>query len=230
MNIKISVRKISKILLSIVLFLTVASLSGQLIKYSLGYDNFLGFIPLFHVDKEANIPTWYSSVSLFLCSGLLAIIALAKHREINHYAKHWIGLSLIFLFLSIDEAASIHELTILPLRTALNTSGIFYFAWVIPGAVLVLIFLLSYFKFFLDLHPLIKQLFIVSISLYLGGALGMELVGGWYREIHGPENLIYANITAIEELLEMSGILVFIYTLILYLEMNIKQINIFFDG
>ena len=42
------------------------------------------------------------------------------------YAKHWHGLAFVFIFLGVDEMASIHELLTNPLREAFNTSGILY--------------------------------------------------------------------------------------------------------
>ena len=44
---------------------------------------------------------------------------------------------MIFVALSLDEAASIHERALVPLRRALSPTGVLTFAWVIPGALFV---------------------------------------------------------------------------------------------
>ena len=47
-----------------------------------------------------------------------------------------------------------------------------------------------------------------------GGAIGVELIGGRYLELHGVENLTYAMITTVEESLEMAGVIIFIWALL----------------
>ena len=159
----------------------------------------------------------------------IAIIAITKHKQGDRYAFQWKCLSLIFLYLSVNEAAGIHELAIDPLRQALNLGGIFYFAWVIPGAILVSIFVLAYLKFLMSLPAKTRNLFIVAGVIYVGGALGIELVGGAYAYAQGITDLAYSIIVTIEEALEMIGILVFIYALLDYIETYIKSLLIQMD-
>ncbi|MDV2991298.1 MAG: hypothetical protein N4J56_000952 [Chroococcidiopsis sp. SAG 2025] len=86
-------------------------------------------------------------------------------------------LSVIFLFLAIDEFASLHEKLIEPIHSKLNTSG-FYFAWVIPGAAFTFVCLLIFTRFLGHLPTQTRRLFLLAGSLYVGGTLGMEMIGG----------------------------------------------------
>jgi hypothetical protein len=43
-----------------------------LIQYGLGYDRALGFVPLFDMDSEANIPTFAATLLLLL--GAVALL------------------------------------------------------------------------------------------------------------------------------------------------------------
>ena len=227
--INFSAKRIIRFLCFVVLGLSLANLAGLISEFFLGYANLKGLVPLFDVDKEGNIPSTYSSFALLFCCILLAIIAIIKHKQGDRYAFQWKCLSLIFLYLSVDEAASIHELAIDPLRQALNLGGIFYFAWVIPGAILVGIFVLAYLKFLMSLPAKTRNLFIIAGLTFVGGALGIELVGGAYADAYEQTKLAYSIITTIEEGLEMLGILVFIYALLDYIETFIKSVLIQMD-
>lgn len=59
--------------------------------------------------------------------------------------------------------------------------------------------------------------------MYLGGTLGIELVGGYYGNFYSQENMTYALISTIEEGLEMLGIAVFIYALLSYMSLYFKD-------
>lgn len=221
MEVIINSKKIIKILIILVIILTVASITGQFYKYFGGHDRYL--VTLFDLDKEWNLPTWYSSVSLLFCAFLLAIISLAKKQENAPFTFHWTFLAVVFLLLSLDEAVQLHEQTITPLRVLLNAKGIFYFTWVIPAFAIVCFLGLAYLKFFFSLSKEMRVLFFVSGALYVGGALGMELVGGYYTELHGQNNLGYALLTNLEEVLEMIGVLVFIYALMSFINIELKN-------
>lgn len=185
-----------------------------------GYDQALGFVPGFHLDKEANIPTFFSSLILLIASFLFGVIAFYKRKHQETYVIHWVFLSFVFLYMSLDEAASFHEHLILPLRNNLNLSGLFYYSWVIAGGFFLLAFTAYYLKFFFALPKTYKQGFFLAGFLYVLGALGMELIGGYYAEQHGLENVTYALITTVEETLELIGVLILIKYLLLYLQTN----------
>ena len=95
--------KLTAIILSIiVLLLTLAHIAGQFSTYYLGYDNIFGLIPMFNLNSEQNIPAFFSTLLLLFSSILLAMIASAVKKSRAAYFYHWLGLSLIFLFLSME--------------------------------------------------------------------------------------------------------------------------------
>lgn len=228
MELKIYPGKVFKILLVLIIFLVLGNTAGLLSTYLFGHSNIYGLVPLFRLDIEANIPTWYSSTTLFICSILLATIAFSKKIEDDRYRLHWSILSIIFLCLSIDEAAGIHELTMRPLGVLFNPSGIFQFSWVLIGIPFVFIFVIAYMKFFINLPKKTRALFAISGVLFVSGALGMELISGWYYSMVGKTNLIYGVMTTFEEVLEMLGIAVFIYSLLTYIRSYVKEVVISF--
>jgi hypothetical protein len=190
------------------------------------------FAKSFNIDAEGNIPAIYSFLALLFSSLLLGVIAHAKNLESCRYKYHWKILSFIFLYLSIDEAIELHEQLIGPTRKLLNATGVLYFTWVVPMGFLVAIFLLSYSKFLFHLPVPTRKLFVAGCALYLGGAIGMEMPGGYLASTTGMQSVPYLIVMTIEESLEMLGIVVFIHALMSYIKIYLGGVsgNIYIEG
>jgi hypothetical protein len=227
----ISPRTFCQILVIAVLCLTLAGSALQFFKYILGHDYVLGLLPLFDLGADISIPSWYASATLLLCSILLAIIFHVKRRDKDQFSLHWGVLSLIFLYLSVDEAARIHE-TIgdtLRLKFTGTTHGLVHFTWVIYGAAFVLVVGASYIKFLAHLPVKVRRLFIFAGFIYVGGALGMDMVNGRYADLYGSQNFTYEMMTVAEECLEMTGIVIFIYALMSYMVSQVRAVTVRID-
>jgi hypothetical protein len=214
------------LLLAAVLTIVCLSLLGQVSKYFLGHDNLKGFVPTFYVDYESNVPTWYSAFQLALAAGLLAMVAAVKTARHAPFRRHWAALSLIFFLLSIDEVAMIHEYPIDPLRRALGAGGLLYYTWVIPGAAFVALVGLGFCRFLRHLPERTRNGFLLAGAVFVGGAIGVEMLSGLQADLYGEENFIYAMIITVEELLEMIGIVLFIHTLWEYLSTEVDEVHL----
>src|SRR5688572_27691230 len=64
---------------------------------------------LFNLDDEANIPSWFSSVQLFSIGAVLLLATASPLRNRDHVRGLLAVLGAGFIFLSMDEAAVIHE-------------------------------------------------------------------------------------------------------------------------
>ncbi len=181
-------------------------------------DNLLiSFLDLCSVNAEETIPTWYATMLLFVSAVLLAVITAVKHQAHDTHTRYWAGLSLIFLYLSLDEGAVIHELFSDPLQAAYNTSGYLSFPWLIAFVPLLLIFALLYLRFLFHLPPRIRNLFILAGLTFVGGAVVVEAVSANRWSIDGGVTFPYLAIATVEELLEMWGVTLFIYALLSYM-------------
>jgi len=228
-KILLSPRRITGFLAAVVAFLTLASLATQYSTYFLGYRWVFGMVPKFYFGKEGNVPSWYQSVTLLLAAALLALIALSKRQHHDRFASHWKWLALIFLCLSLDEAASFHELSIQPIREALHLSGFLYWAWIIPGIAFALVVFLLYLRFLAHLPPRTRWQFLIAGAIYIAGAVGVESLEGRYAELHGYENWPYSVLVHFEEFGEMFGILLFLYALLSYLETHVGPLELSFS-
>lgn len=213
MTITLQPRQIFRNNLYLLLLLLAANLLGIFSKLYLDRDQVFGLIPLFDFNTEKNVPTLYSSIALLAASGLLAFVA-SKYRKINTSYIPWLGLSLIFLFLSIDEMASIHESAGRAIKRQFATSGALFYAWVIPYGIALVVFAAAYGKFIFNLPTASRNLFLASGIIYVSGAMGFEMLGGLQFQISGTRNVIYALLYTCEELLEMLGVALFIYAIL----------------
>jgi len=218
------------VLAAAAVFLVIASSAGQFSTYVLGHGYVFGLVNLFSLDREGNVPTWFSAFLLLSCAALLTIITLVRREESDRWWTYWCGLAVIFLYLSMDEAASIHELTITPVRDLLDVGGIFHWAWVIPGMIFVAAIGLTYFKFVLSLPRRTRSHFVVAAAVFLGGALGVEMAGAAWFEEFGRRNLGYVTFWTVEETLEMAGLIIFLYALLRYIETEIGRLRIIFQA
>ncbi|MDB4584216.1 hypothetical protein N9164_13775 [Draconibacterium sp.] len=166
------------------------------------------FRNLFDMNKEQNLPTWYSTIQLFVV-GTFFLLAAASFREKLTTAAGMLSImGLIFLVLSLDESVGIHEklgeLTDVFLsggdraNTVFVHTGIWMFVMAIPFllALLYLVFLMS--RYIKDRQ--FVRLSLIGIVVFLGSAGGLEIIGNFL-----PDELIPFQVAA-EETGEMVGV------------------------
>jgi len=221
----LSPRSVAKILTIIAAILTGLSVAVAISTY--GFDFFEEWMRMLDLDREMNIPTWFSAFMLMGCAVLLRIIATEQKERSNRYFRQWKLLSSLFWFFAIDEVFSLHEIFIIPeIAEALKLPLFLHSMWVIPGTIFVLWFIKYFWKFVMHLPARSRFHFCLAITIYLAGALGMEMVGSFYGEWKTQRDLVYAMMTNVEEAMEMGGIIIFIYGLLLYLRQLSPNIDI----
>lgn len=230
-HLAINSNTIIKVLSIITCVLILISIGGQWWKFTYGDHHVKALIQFFNLDHERNIPTFFSVFLLFFVAVLLSFIAKFNYAHMQPHTSKWVILACGFVFMAFDEAFQIHERFIWPFRALLgeNNLGIFYFAWVIPGIFLILILALYFFKFLIDLPKTARIRFLIAATLYISGAIGFEFIGGYHVEKYGEDNLTYSIITTIEESLELSGLVFFIWALLKYCEQHYKSVLFVFE-
>ena len=213
--VSISVSGVVHFLSACIVFLLGASILSTVL-HSLGVRP--NAHALLYVDAEANLPTYYSALQLLAAGVLLGAIALVERRKEGQFGLQWLVLSLGFILMSVDETCSLHEKLIQPVRSLLGARelGVFYFAWIIPALIFVGFAGVYFWKFLWHLPPTSRRDFVVAAALFLGGAIGLEMLGGQADEAHGRQGT-YLLWTHLEEGLEMFGILYFIRALLHHL-------------
>lgn len=206
--------KVCRILIVVSLFLLLAHMAGVFFKFVLGKYYIFGLVPLFDFDMEKNVPTLFSVCLLMLNSALFAVVwdAGRDRREGN---RTWLFLCAVFLFLAIDELSSVHEHLSVAISQRYDATGIFHFVWVIPYGIAVLVLGFAVLPTIWRLSKPIRSWFFLSAAVYVGGALGLEMVGGKFFEISQKTLLLtYVLITTVEESMEIAGLIILVYALL----------------
>jgi hypothetical protein len=174
------------------------------------------FFQEFSLDKEANVPSWFSSALLLTAAALLAFVALDALARKAPWGRHWAGLSVVYVVLSLDETAEIHERIGSWLRAHLKLHGPLHYAGVIPALALALFVGITYVRFLRALPRGTLLGILASAAIYITGAAGVEAASGWWAEGHGSRSTALLLVSTVEENLEMVGTLLFILVVLAY--------------
>lgn len=218
-------KRVTKWLVTCITGLAVAHVGAMLVYYGLEpevpnrlADLYARSICLFDLSEESNLPTFYATSTLLVCSALLLLIARLTPPASENRPLHWSGLSAIFAFLAADEFTQLHETLTVPFRVTLQTEGLLYYAWILPYGVALAALALIYSGFLKRLPPGTRNRFVLAGVVFVTGAVGFEALGGREDAANGWDTLAYLAYSTLEELLEMIGVAIFLVALVQYLE------------
>lgn len=221
LSLRLNPRAIATALAVIAVLLALQSLFAEFLLSTVLHFDFdkapAALLDVLSVNVEESIPTWFSTINLFVAACLLAWIALLKHTSGEPFRAHWAGLALIFLYLSADEGAAIHETASGPMKDAFDTSGFLEFGWLLVGIPVVIVFALVYIRFWLRLPEPTRRLFAIAGALYIGGAVIIESISANFYSQDEGASFRYLAVATVEELCEMLGVVVLLYALLDYL-------------
>jgi hypothetical protein len=162
------------------------------------------------LDREGNVPTWWSSFQV----GLLALLCFhLSRRDRGRRGGRpvaWLLCGAALLYVSVDEVAQLHEqLNAVFHDLAGRSDGIFRFGWVFLALPVVAVFVVVMFPLLLSLPRPVAAELLAGGAVFLLGAVALEVVGsallsaGWSRTSF-PFVLEYHA----EEFFEMTGVAV----------------------
>lgn len=198
----------------IAVVLTIISVVLRIAHATWGVDPSGDVLELFDLDKEANVPTWFSGLLLAMAAALAAVTWRFEPSPFRR--RYWLVLAAVFTLFSLDEVAGLHE-GLNRLQGVLDTSGPLFFAWVIPATIAVVAFGLWMLPFLGDLDRRLSIPLVVAGGIYVGGALLLEFVEGALFVPGEEETLTYEMVANTQEFFEMVGVALFIGALFLYL-------------
>jgi hypothetical protein len=213
----ITVNKFRRVLIGSLLFFAFAHFVSVMLEFNNASSNVRFWTRLFDLDQEYNITSMYNWFLLALSGAFSAVLFMRKR------SLWWAGLSLLFIYLSLDEALLIHEQLAEPLRRglALTNASPFYHAWVIPAIIVALllgIYLVIAAKrtqaVNFETNRIIYYVFLLAV-----GSIIIEIVGTRTY----PNIVFYRFVTVlVEEMYEMSFSSYILYHIVLYLRPSIK--------
>jgi len=224
-TINIRTRFIVKSLAYFAIGLLLAGVISHSLKYD--FDRLPALYRWLNTDGEKNFPAAFSSGLLSICSVLTLLIAVHKSLIKDRFTLYWGGLSLLFAALAADEWLSFHEQMSDVIRPLLPVSGIFHFAWILAGMAFLAVVGLIYWRFLINLPPRYRRWFVLSAVVFVTGAIGMEMLGGYYADTHQQWNRnIWLGLTTVEEGLEMFGVIIFIRALLSYIQDFVGEVTL----
>lgn len=180
---------------------------------------------IFDLDSENNVPTWYAALLWAIAAGLALVSARREFSPLAVVRWSWTLLGGVFLLLSIDEAASLHERWLdLAGDAVQDMTGVadsFYYNWVALAAVLAASVAALLVPFLLRIRRDVAVCLILGGALFLMGSLGFETVSsaihrGWISSIH-QTGLTWPRLIILEELFETFGAIVAIHAMLRWL-------------
>lgn len=185
-------------------------------RFGLGRDYLWGVVPFLDTNVEQSWGTWVSSLLHLTCGLAAAGCALVARHQGERWQRNWWLLAAVFALLSMEEVASFHNAVMIPLREALGASGILYYAWILPAAVLGVAFLLLQLRFLRSLGRIGRDL-VLAGAVFVAGAIGLEMIEGVLATDAAQQTLPYALTTTAEEMLEFAGVMWAACVLVSYL-------------
>jgi hypothetical protein len=211
-------RAVLRLTLRVLGLLMLGHLAVEAIRLRTGPGHqILGFSRFFDMGSEANVPTYWSALLLLAAGGLLLLAADHARRSGAGFVAHWRFLGAGFLFMSLDEAAQVHERIIARVWGELfgRGEGITYYVWCLPVIPVVLLVGIAYLRFLRHLPRRTGALVVASAALFLGGALGFEMIESVLVSSGRAAWLGLSQL--VEESLEMAGVSLFLYAVTGYL-------------
>ncbi len=196
-----------------------------------GHYNLLGFLRLLDVGREQSIPTYVSVINLLLASILIFIIYSHEKANKQNGAGYWLFLSILFLYLSIDESAGIHEnfehVYEYLVREELISPILDTHKWLPFGVFFVFAVSIVLLPFVSKLPTDTRRYFLIAGCVFVTGAVGFEYLGAVMLEtgiVESSQDMAYLIRRLFEEGFEMYGIAIF--NCALYREILRRKISV----
>jgi hypothetical protein len=210
----------------------LAGLAIELGSHFSGHTHMKGLVPLLRLDAERNVPTFYSG-ALLLAASLASLLALNVARQAGDRPRaEWGILAAGFLFMAYDEVMRVHEHLHRPAVALVgeDVSPWLHNTWIVAGALIAALVGAVMLRFLASLWPPFRNRLLLAGGLFLGGALGVEAIGGAVRATAGDATLLYALVSVVEETLEMAGITFYVWVVLSHVAMRAQPVRLTFGG
>ena len=179
----------------------------------------------FNLDKERNIPTWFTGGLPFLF-GCSAVVAFYSEQRINSQGKAvfrlpilWLGVGLAGMLMSLDEITILHENIFWretrQTTTELSDAFVYVTQWQVlfaPAILLMLGYFVVFFSNRFSSSPTARRAAFAAIGFWVI-ALLLEGVRGTFKELGAGW---YSNKVIVEEVFEVVGAILLLASVVFY--------------
>ncbi len=209
---RISIRRVTVTLAVVSGMFTILGLVTQIMFP--GPSDQYTWIHMFDLDGEATAPAWFQTEMLFVCAVLLWLIGSSRGPR-DGRARYWKFLAAVFVYLSADEDATLHETLGVWISKHVGHAMDVY-AWLIPGIAFVIYMAIVSWKHLRTLPPAIRNGMLLAAVVYVLGAAGFDVIESQLDKLWGT--LRFSMLTVVEETFEMAGLVIFIHVLLSYVK------------
>jgi hypothetical protein len=186
----------AKGLLFVLLGFEVLLVFGYILTHIIAPGPGWGPIPRFlNVDREVSVPTWFSSIQLFA----VAVVLLMQAPWAKQLRFFLFLLGFGFLFLSMDEAAGLHD----SIRRSAKRlelpwlQGIHFLVWMVLYVCIGLVGLLTNYRSILILSRNFRRevaWVAVGGAIFVGGGIGIEVLTQYLYRIAVDEVFFWPSL------------------------------------
>jgi hypothetical protein len=180
------------------------------------------------LEEKHSLQAWQqSSLALF---GVLVTAALAATEPAATGLSRRFGwLAIIMAYISLDEQVTIHTSSVVFMQALLHFTSFFYYVpWVLWAGPLALL-IGAYFLPLLTRVPRRFAVgFVASGAIFIGGAVGLETLGGLFQALYGMGSWEYTLEFIAEESCESIGLALFAVTILEYWRATRPEISVRF--
>lgn len=177
--------------------------------------------PLLKSDAELSLARWYSTVLFMVSFGTaLAVGTRASRSDLAGAGKRraWVGIAAVFLLLSTAKVTSIKSVVMGLARSTLRMARLS-----VPRSaaafVILVVLCLAFLPFLISLERRTRGRLLLAGTVYLGGVVVLDvLTSVVWHVAGGGDTLAYALSSTLEELAEMTGVILMLRALLGHLE------------
>jgi hypothetical protein len=219
-------KKILKYLLLIILILFSANVIG-LVNTFVFYDGrVFGFAYMFNFNASNSVPSLFTFI-VFLLNALLLLAIGLKSKSHSERSFIWFGLSIFLCLLAIAKTTVLLRIVGYPIYSYLSNLPKSIMLLFILIAIAVLIYFMKELVVLLKRKPrYIQKGFFIAVATFVFGAIILDKVGQAVGIRYGEDSILYALSYSFEELMEMTGITMFLYTLAQYIKQKYTYLSI----
>lgn len=177
---------------------------------------------------EPALQHWYSALALLVCSIILGQIAIL-HRRRGEAFGGWVLGCLLFAFLATDEAIQIHEGVLRPARQWIGANFDGQVAWMLFALVIAAVFIVLtiYGLYFLKgIEKRTRTRLLIAGGVFFAGAIGIDMLTGALLPGGDIASMAYILSMAVEEMLEMTAVIMMLDALLAYVEKQFRSVTI----
>ena len=207
----------------IIILITIVALLG-LFHYAFA-DLKTGGVYWFNLDKERNLPTWFSGMLFFFfgCSAIAAFFWEKKQNQNNSSLFRlpvlWLGVAMVGFAMSLDEITILHEnlfwKEVRNTSSQMNDSMKYVTQWQIVFAPAIFLILGYFGLFFINRFGSSKRALLGAFSGIGLWIIALLLEGIRQTFINAGADL-YSLQVLFEEMLEMTGAILLLYSIVMY--------------